>query len=116
MKKTDGRTKSTARFPGFVYTQIVCNWVVRTPLRTNTKLSELKNAQEILQNKKAENALKKNLARNAHIVSNCIIHNMIQEKPPAEILHIEPLALLPNRVTCLLISISLSTNIMFTMS
>ena len=79
MKKPDGRAKTTARFPGLVYTQIVCNWFVRTPLRTNTKLPELKNAQEILQNKKAENAWKKNLARNAHIVSNCIIHNIIQE-------------------------------------
>ena len=59
MKKTDGKTKTTARFPGLVYTRIVCNWVVRNPRRTNTKLPELKDAQEILQNKKAENAQRK---------------------------------------------------------
>ena len=56
MKKTDGKTKTTARLPGLMHTRIVRNWVVRNPPRTNTKLPELKDAQEILQNKKAENA------------------------------------------------------------
>ena len=61
MKKTYGKTRTIARLPGLVHTQIVCNWVVRNPLRTNTILPELKDAQEILQNKKAENAQEKKI-------------------------------------------------------
>ena len=79
MKKTDGKTRTTARLPGLVHTRFVCKWVVRNPLRTNTILPELKDAQEILQNKKAENAQEKKLARNAHIVSNYITLDMIRE-------------------------------------
>ena len=55
MKKTDGKTKTTARLPGLMHTLIMCNWVIINPPSTNTKLPELKDGQEILQNKKAEN-------------------------------------------------------------
>ena len=79
MKNTDGKTRTTARHPGLVHTQLVCKWVIRNPLRTNTILPELKDAQEILQNKKAENAQEKKLAKNAHIVSNYIALDMIRE-------------------------------------
>ena len=77
MKKTDGKTRTTARFPGLVHTRFVCNWVVRNPRRNNYIIPELNDAREILQNKKAENAQEKNLARKAHIVFHYITLYMI---------------------------------------
>ena len=111
MKKTDGETRTTARFPGLVHTRFVCNWVVRDPRRNNSILPELKDAQEILQNKKAENAQEKNLARNAHIVFHYITLDMIR-RPSAEIPHTEPITLSPSRPTRPLIVISLFNHIM----
>ena len=66
MKKTDGKTRTTARLPGLVHTRFVCNWIVRNPLITNTILPELNDTREILQNKKADNAKEKNWPESPH--------------------------------------------------
>ena len=89
----------------------MCNWVIRNLRRNNYILPELNHAREILQNKKAENAQEKNLARNAHIVFHYITLDMIR-RPSVEITHTKPIILSSSRLTRPVIVISLFNYIM----